>query len=538
MAWYRAGSLAVTNGSAVVIGAGTAWVANVQAGHAINLPDGNAYEVLSVDSNTQITLGSPYLGASTGGQPYSVQPNQGFAQSAATRLSDFLSQIQNWVAGVLAGRFGDGSAAVPGISFAADQDTGIYRYGANSLAVATGGAPRMSFDGSYCYFNSPVNNVASTGASLILRRADTGAANLILNSNFPGGSEIAFTSGVNGVSNDGFAIAVNGAQRLIIDATGNLLVGVNSGSSHIIAKGQSVGTLILNVSGLSQGCANFFAAGGAAPSGAASAMAIFANPTSGRSINAGGTVNASGADYAEYMTKADGCGTIAKGDVCGVDRDGRLCRTWTSAVRFVVKSTDPNLVGGDTWAAHLPPRPDAPGVAPIEPTAPLPSAGSLPEQPVRGENEDEDAFIHRRVDYLIALSAASAAATADRDALAAYHAALAAYPAAKAEHDAAVATYEAALSAWEADLEAARQTVDRIAFSGQVPVNVDDDTLTACRAALADDEAVYLVAVARGAGIGATAVREADMTLPLYMRRIGAVWAIRDGRPWVDVQHG
>jgi uncharacterized protein with von Willebrand factor type A (vWA) domain len=71
-----------------------------------------------------------------------------------------------------------------------------------------------------------------------------------------------------------------------------------------------------------------------------------------------------------------------------------------------------------------------------------------------------------------------------------------------------------------------------------VPVNVDADTLAACEAALADGVAVYLVAVARGAGIGVTAVREADMTLPLYMRRVGAVWAIRDGRPWIDVQHG
>ncbi len=50
--------------------------------------------------------------------------------------------------------------------------------------------------------------------------------------------------------------------------------------------------------------------------------------------------------------------------------------------------------------------------------------------------------------------------------------------------------------------------------------------------------AVYLVAVARGAGIDVSAVREADMTLQQYMRRLGAVWAIRDGRPWIDVQHG
>ena len=69
-------------------------------------------------------------------------------------------------------------------------------------------------------------------------------------------------------------------------------------------------------------------------------------------------------------------------------------------------------------------------------------------------------------------------------------------------------------------------------------MNVDADTLAACQAALGDGVAVYLVAVANGDGIGAAAVRETDMTLPLYMRRLGVVWAIRDGRPWIDVQHG
>lgn len=29
-----------------------------------------------------------------------------------------------------------------------------------------------------------------------------------------------------------------------------------------------------------------------------------------------------------------------------------------------------------------------------------------------------------------------------------------------------------------------------------------------------------------------------DMTLAQYARRIGKVWAIRDGRAWIDVQHG
>jgi hypothetical protein len=48
----------------------------------------------------------------------------------------------------------------------------------------------------------------------------------------------------------------------------------------------------------------------------------------------------------------------------------------------------------------------------------------------------------------------------------------------------------------------------------------------------------YIIAAANGAGIKAVAVKPDEITLAQYMRRIGKVWAIRDGRAWIDVQHG
>jgi hypothetical protein len=79
-----------------------------------------------------------------------------------------------------------------------------------------------------------------------------------------------------------------------------------------------------------------------------------------RSINAAGTVNASGADYAEYMTKASSF-EIAKGDICGATADGKLTNVFADAVTFLVKSTNPSYVGGDTWgnASVVGERPDA-----------------------------------------------------------------------------------------------------------------------------------------------------------------------------------
>lgn len=86
---------------------------------------------------------------------------------------------------------------------------------------------------------------------------------------------------------------------------------------------------------------------------AAGAVQLVSNDLStGRSINCTGTVNQNGADYAEYMTKS-GDFEIAKGDVCGVDSNGKLTKTFSEAITFVVKSTDPGLVGGDQWGVGL-----------------------------------------------------------------------------------------------------------------------------------------------------------------------------------------
>ena len=72
----------------------------------------------------------------------------------------------------------------------------------------------------------------------------------------------------------------------------------------------------------------------------------------------------------------------------------------------------------------------------------------------------------------------------------------------------------------------ARQQVDRIAFCGQVPVNVLDAT-----------PGHYIVPVQKGEGIGGLAVREDDMTFKLYQRAIGKVIAIEDdGRARVVVK--
>jgi hypothetical protein len=85
--------------------------------------------------------------------------------------------------------------------------------------------------------------------------------------------------------------------------------------------------------------------------GAQTSLYVGSVTGTGRSINAAGTVNASGADYAEYMEKA-GNFVIAKGDVCGINANGKLTNVYADAVSFVVKSTNPSYVGNDDWGGN------------------------------------------------------------------------------------------------------------------------------------------------------------------------------------------
>lgn len=71
---YSAGTATFTNGSPVVTGAGTSWLANAEPGMFIGT--GGVYAVIeSVDSNTQLTLRWEWVAGSGGGLTYLVTPS-------------------------------------------------------------------------------------------------------------------------------------------------------------------------------------------------------------------------------------------------------------------------------------------------------------------------------------------------------------------------------------------------------------------------------------------------------------------------------
>ena len=141
-------------------------------------------------------------------------------------------------------------------------------------------------------------------------------------------------------------------ERMRIDSSGNLLVGATSGSNNYIGKTGSEGSGVLTVGVPGLQNIDFFGVNGTGVNASATGIKVQKNSSTNRSINAAGTINASGADYAEYMVKA-GDFIISKGDLVGIDANGKLTNIFADAISFVVKSTNPSYVGGDTWGTDL-----------------------------------------------------------------------------------------------------------------------------------------------------------------------------------------
>ena len=212
-------------------------------------------------------------------------------------------------------------------------------------------------------------------------------------------------------------------------------------------------------------------------------LKVRSNSVTGRGITTGGTVNASGADYAEYEIKREDCGEIAKGQIIGFDEQGLLTDRWDLAVSFGVKSSDPNLVGGDTWADSLGERPDKPTfVSSIDwthgtrPVGSRSNPGKLWDGGPRPTSDDEAQAawdIARQVyDEEWSHTLLERQMTWDNQ-RAAFDEQVA-NEISEFESGEVVRQWEEDVIAWDASYQSLRSRVDRIAYCGKVPVNIMD----------------------------------------------------------------
>lgn len=141
--WYTTGTVSVSNGSTTVTGSGTSWVANTKPGEAFRGPDDRLYEIEAVVSDTSLTLADDYLGSNQSGQAYAILPVRGVLKQAYDALTSAIATMNSYIGTALSGLFENGSVGAPGIGFTSDPDTGLYRPGANELAITVGGSRRM-----------------------------------------------------------------------------------------------------------------------------------------------------------------------------------------------------------------------------------------------------------------------------------------------------------------------------------------------------------------------------------------------------------
>ncbi|MFQ2667388.1 hypothetical protein ACK3ZY_09700 [Aeromonas caviae] len=102
--WYRAGTIAVTNGSKKLVGTGTTWKSGVSKpdkGHLVWGPDGKPYELDYVESDTVLYLVTAYSGVTATGMAYSIDITRTGAIPAFSReLSAFVAyhqlQMDGW----------------------------------------------------------------------------------------------------------------------------------------------------------------------------------------------------------------------------------------------------------------------------------------------------------------------------------------------------------------------------------------------------------------------------------------------------------
>ena len=162
------------------------------------------------------------------------------------------------------------------------------------------------------------------------------------------------------------------------------------------------------------------------------------------------------------MEKKSTAFEITAGSICGINENGKLTNKFTEAHSFVVKSTDPSYVGGDTWGN---------------------SVGKKPYLTTQGPIETDAEYAER------------------------------------------TAQYETDLANFEVALEAQRIKYDRIAFSGQVPVNITG-------ASVGD----YIIPISKTGNL-ITGETVASPSFEQYQIAIGKVWKILDdGRAFISVK--
>jgi hypothetical protein len=223
----------------------------------------------------------------------------------------------------------DGNATAPALAFAADKNTGIYRVGTDSLAVATNGAGRLFVDANG-FVGIGAVNTGSTGAQLSTTTTSSTARLIVESTNAAGYTGLRVANGtghwemqVDG-ANQGLRWLDDGSERLRIDSSGRFLVGtstgvaIGAGSEALIQGAVSTGFNLALYSTI-----NSSGAGGIAIGKSRNGAVVQNNDDLGSIVFAGH-------DGTDYQTRSASIAAFVDGTPGANDMPGRLTFSTTA----------------------------------------------------------------------------------------------------------------------------------------------------------------------------------------------------------------
>ncbi len=92
---YSTGTASFTNGSKTVTGAGTAWLANLDAGMLIQRGSERVYAIASIESDTSLTLRDAYVGVTGAGVAYTARPLYTITSADPYEISSYYAVVAN-----------------------------------------------------------------------------------------------------------------------------------------------------------------------------------------------------------------------------------------------------------------------------------------------------------------------------------------------------------------------------------------------------------------------------------------------------------
>lgn len=265
MAWYRAGTASVTNGSASVTGALTAWLSQASPGDAFVGQDGKDYEIATITSNTALTLATAYSGSTASGQSYAIKPvspSRSLTASLAQDIGDLITDLRTGftLSSLTSLAIGTGTKTfavqagvpiLPGARMRASSSASpsnwmegvVSTYAGTSLSInvdRTGGTGTLA-SWNINIAGSPANDAATTGSgSVVLAMSPTistpsiGGQCLADASASIGSPVYSFAGDTNtGIARpaaDTLALVTAGANRLQVNPNGTVGIGVAGGT--------------------------------------------------------------------------------------------------------------------------------------------------------------------------------------------------------------------------------------------------------------------------------------------------------------------